>query len=100
MTILLDGTVTGDTTSNEITGKGGQVVVVVRGNLDSGTIAIQGASSNDSLDRFAAFTNASALATNTTLVLDYIPVGLRLRAVLTGSTTPTDVFVEIIGSAA
>jgi len=93
MTVLLDN-VNADTTSSEIEFQGGSRVIVVRGDdFGGGTVAIEVKSNNDS--RFLAVEDASFTADGDKILDSTVP-GLTFRAVLSGSTSPSNVFAELI----
>jgi hypothetical protein len=95
MTVLLNE-VDVDTTSSEFRSRGGPALVVVRGDsFGTGTVNIELATDADPQSRFALFPGG-AFTANGSLTLDYLPVGTRIRADLTGSSAANDVFVEIL----
>ena len=93
MTVLLDN-VNVDTTSDEEKSDGGNRVLVVRAdNFGGGNVQIQVRSNNDS--RFLLVTGAS-FATDDTKILNSTKSGLTYRAVLSGSSGASNVFVELV----
>ncbi len=96
MPILLDN-VSVDTVSANFSGRGGSHIVIIRGDdFGGGTVDIQIASVNDNVagPRFAVIEDASFTA-NGSFKLDYLPSGYLIRAELSGSTSPVNVFVEV-----
>lgn len=96
MTVLLDNVsadVSDPPAGDIFTSKGGPAVINVRGdNFGGGTVTIQNKTPNDS--RFAAVTNGTFTADGS-LVLDLLPNNTEIRAILSGSTTPSNVFADI-----
>ena len=93
MIILLDN-VNADTISDEEPFLGGSRVIIVRGDdFGGGTVDIEVRSNNDS--RFLAIEDASFTADGNKIVDCTIP-GLTFRAVLSGATSPVNVFAELI----
>jgi len=93
MTKLLDN-VNADETSDPVKFGGGSKVIVVRGDdFGGGTVNIEQRSSSDSGERFATI---SSFISNGTKILASVTPGLITRAVLTGATSPSNVFVELI----
>lgn len=98
MTILLDNVdvdVTAPTTI--FVSKGGPAVINVRANNFGGaTVEIQTATVQDGLTRFVTLTSGSFTAA-ASVKLDYLPNGISVQAIVTGTTGPTDgVFVDIL----
>lgn len=81
--------------------RGGPGVVIVRGDdYGGGTVNIEMASVNDinssgGVPRWAVLTDG-AFTTNGQVKIDYLAVGTLIRAVLTGSTSPDDIYVELL----
>lgn len=93
--ILLDN-VSVDTTSAVYTSTGGTVVVNVRGDdFGGGSVAIEAASANDVGNRYVVLTDG-LLTAGSTLKIDYVPSGLKIRAALSASTGASNVFVDIL----
>lgn len=96
MTILLNNVdIAG--TSAEFTSTGGSAIINVRADdFDGGTVEIQVASSQDSLNRFVALENGIFTA-DASVKIDYLPLGLRLIAELISPGASTDnVFCDIL----
>jgi len=96
MTILLDN-VSANTTSDEVEGIGGSVIVNVRADdFDGGTVEIQMASLQDSGDRFATLPGGTIMA-EASIKIDYFPLGSKLRADLTGAGgSASNIFCDIL----
>ncbi len=95
MPILLNN-VSVDTTSDTFESLGGVAIVNVRGdNYGGGSVLIEAATVNDSATRFVTLPNGTFTADGT-VKLDYLPQGALIRARLDSSTTPTNVFVDIL----
>jgi hypothetical protein len=93
--ILLNN-VAANTTSTGVASRGGKFVAIIRGDsYGGGTVNIQVASANDPGLRYATL-SAGAFTANGQLNLDFLPVGLLVRAEFTGATAPSNVFVEIM----
>lgn len=91
--ILLDN-VDADETSEEKTFGGGTKVIVVRADdFGGGEVNIQQRVSNDSLARFATI---ATFTSNGQKILESVKSGIFTRAVLTGSTSPINVFAALI----
>ena len=96
-----------DIVSQNFVSNGGEAVVNVRGDdFATATVSIQMASANDlSLNnpspgepRFINLTNGE-LTDNATVKLDYLPSGILVRVVVTGSTSqtpPVNLFADIL----
>ena len=98
MTILLDNVGVDVTDPTEIfESAGGPAVIHVRANDYGGaTVEIQSASGQDTTVRWATLTSGTITADDT-VKLDYLPNGMKIRAIVTGTTGPTDgVFVDIV----
>ncbi len=92
-TILLDN-VNADTTSDTFTFNQPSAILVVRADdYDSGTVTLEVASTSD--NRFTVLDDATFTADGTKKIDLTIP-GLEYRAVLSGSTSPVNVKVEMI----
>lgn len=76
---------------------GGSAVINIRAtNYGGATVEIQISSPNDTLGRFATLTSGSFTA-DASVKLDYLPVGLSVRTIVTGTTgTTNSVFVDIL----
>lgn len=98
MTILLNN-VSVDVTdpATIFVSKGGSAVVNVRANNYGGaTVEIQTSTVEDSSTRWATLSSGTFTA-DASVKLDYIPNGISVRAIVTGTTGPTDgVFVDIL----
>jgi len=96
MTILLNN-VSANTTSDEFEGDGSSAIVNIRADdFDGGTIEIQTASTQDPLDRFVALASGVFTA-NASIKIDYLPVGVKLRADLTGAGgSASNIFCDIL----
>lgn len=101
MNVVLLNNVSTDTTSAAVAKRGGPGVVIVRGDdFGSGTVNIEMASVNDTdssggVPRWAVLTDG-AFTANGQVKIDYLAVGTLIRAVLTGSGSPDDVYVELL----
>ena len=96
--ILLDNVDTDITDPADIfVSQGGSAVVNVRANVFGGaTVEVQTKTIEDGLDRWATLTSGTFTA-DASVKLDYIPNGISVRAIITGTTGPTDgVFVDIL----
>ena len=98
MTILLNN-VSVDVTdpSTIFVSKGGPAVVNVRANDFGGaTVEIQTATIQDGLTRFTTLASGSFTAA-ASVKLDYLPNGVSVRAIVTGTTGTSDgIFVDIL----
>jgi len=95
MTILLDN-VGADTVGDTFPFKGGPAIIFVRAdNYDGGTVSVEIASQNDTAVRFDVLTDG-AFIIDGTVKIDYLANGSLLRAVLTGATSPENVFVDVL----
>ena len=95
MTVLLNN-VDADEVSAEVEFGGGSKVIVVRADdFGGGIVAIEVKSKSDSGNRFLVLANGSFTA-NGDLILDSTKSGLTFRAVLSGATSPSNVFVELV----
>lgn len=93
--VLLNN-VSADVTSDTFKSTGGIAVINVRADsYGGGTLTIEAASSNDSAQRFVVLTNGT-ITTDATVKVDYLPSGLIIRAVLTGSAGASNVFVDVL----
>ena len=96
--ILLDN-VGSNSISSTFKSAGGKAVVNVRANdFGGGTVTIEQASANDSLNRFLTLENGS-FDTSTgggSINLDYLPSGVLIRAQLASSSGASNVFVDIL----
>ncbi len=93
--ILLDN-VSVDTTSGPYVSKGGKAVAIIRGdNYGGGEVLIQAASASDPGERYSTLVNGT-LSGDAMVLLDYIPVGVFIRALLSESSGASNVFVEIL----
>lgn len=98
MTILLDNVSTDVSDPSEIfVSKGGSAVVNVRAsNYGGATIEIQTTTVQDGLDRWATLTDGSFTA-DRSVKLNYLPNGMSVRAIVSGTTGPSDgIFVDIL----
>ncbi len=94
MTILLDN-VSVDTDGTPVKFNGGPGVIYVRGdNFGGGTVDIQIATGDDSALRFGVLADGSFTGEGT-VKIDYLATGSRLKAVLSGSTGASNVFVAV-----
>lgn len=99
--ILLDK-VNADAVSAVVTTLGGFMNIIVRSgdsttsDLGGGTVAIEISSPSDGLNRFRAMPNG-AFTDDTTKSGIFITQGMKVRASLTGSSSPINVTVEIRG---
>ena len=87
-----------DDISSSFTANGGIYTVNVRAdNFGGGTVLIQTASKNDpnGTPRYSTLVNGS-FTVNGSIALDPLAPGTLVRAVLQGSSSPSNVFVEII----
>lgn len=92
--MILLNNVNVDTTSDPAEFGGGSKVIVVRGDdFGGGTVTIEVRSNNDS--RFLVIEDASFTADGNK-ILDSTVSGLTFRAVLSGATSPSNVFVELV----
>lgn len=96
MTILLNNVNT-DQTSAEFESRGGSAIVNVRAdNFDGATLGIQMASDQDPLDRFITLLNGS-FTDNSSIKMDYLPQGVKLRVNLTGAGgSASNIFCDIL----
>lgn len=95
MTVLLNN-VNANVTSNPDPTDGGKRVIVVRAdNFGGGTVEIQGKSNNDPNARFLLIPGAS-FTSGDTKILDGAKSGMTYRAVLSGSSGASNVFVELV----
>lgn len=96
---ILFNNISADDTSDTFKTTGGSAIVNIRGTLGTGTMEIQVASPNDPdapTFRFVVLPDGSHTAP-TTFKVDYLPTGMLLRAVLTGSVvSASDVFVDVL----
>lgn len=93
---ILFNQIVADDTSDNFESKGGVAEIIVRADdYGGGTITIQIASRNDPDERFDPLTNGVFTA-NASVKLDYLPVGILIRAVLADSSSAEAVFVEIL----
>lgn len=98
MTILLNNVDTDITDPATVfVSRGGPAVINVRANNFGGaTVEIQTATIQDALTRFTTLSSGSFTAASS-VKLDYLPNGVTVRAIITGTTGPTDgVFVDIL----
>ncbi len=100
MTILLNNVavdVTDPPAADIFVSKGGPAVVNVRANdFASATVEIQTASVQDGLTRWATLTSGSFTAA-ASVKLDYLPNGISVRAIVTGTTGSSDgIFADIL----
>ena len=100
MTILLNNVstdVTDPPASDIFVSKGGIAVVNIRADDFGGaTVEIQTKSINDSLDRFATLANGAITAASS-VKLDYLPNGISVRAIVTGTGGSSDnIFADIL----
>lgn len=77
--------------------KGGPAVINVRANDFGGaTVEIQTATIQDALTRWATLTSGSFTAASS-IKLDYVPNGQKIRAIVTGTTGSSDgIFVDLL----
>ena len=96
MTILLNN-VSVNTTSAEFLSEGGSAIINIRADdFDGASLAIETASDNDSLDRFVVLPSGT-FTIDSSVKIDYLPQGVKLRADLTGAGGSTsNVFVDIL----
>lgn len=93
--ILLNN-VSADATSDAYESQGGEAVVNVRASsYGGGTVNIQAASPNQGTPDYVTLDEGSFTADGTKGIL-FLPRGMLIRAVLTGSTSPSNVFVDIL----
>jgi len=96
MSGILLNNVNVDTTSGPLKTDGGNKVIVVRGDdFGGGTVEIQVKSNNDSENRFLTLDNGS-FTVDGTLLLSATKSGLTYRAVLSGATSPVNIFAELV----
>ncbi len=96
--ILLDNVDTDVTSPASIfASPGGSAVVNVRATVFGGaTVEIQTLTSNDNLVRWFTLPSGT-ITTDVSVKLDYLPLGVSVRAIVTGTTGSTDnVFVDIL----
>jgi hypothetical protein len=95
MILILNSDV--DVTSAIFVANGGPYLINVRGDVFDGAIVeIQTASPNDTAERFATLSNGT-LTFATSIKLDYLPQGTKLRVDLNSTGASTDnIFVDIL----
>ena len=96
--ILLNNVNTDVTSPTDIfVSNGGSAVVNVRAtDFGGATVEIQTMTIQDSLVRWAALTSGT-FTLDASVKLDYLPNGISVRAIVTGTTGSTDsVFVDIL----
>ncbi len=83
-----------DTTSSEVRFGGGSKVLIVRAdNFGGGTVTLEGKSSNDSANRFASI---QEFTEDGTVKIQSTGPSFVFRAVLSGSSGASNVYVELI----
>ena len=100
MTILLDNVdadVTNPPAADIFVSRGGPAVVNIRADdFGLATVEVQTASPNDIFSRFLTLPNG-AFSAGSTLKLDYLPSGISVRAIVTGTTGSSDnIFADIL----
>lgn len=100
MSILLNNVstdVTSPPAADIFVSKGGLAVINIRATAFGGaTVEIQIASTNDILTRFATLSGGSFTA-DASITLNYLPLGVSVRAIVTGTTGPSDaIFADIL----
>ena len=100
MTILLDNVSTDVTTpdvANIFISRGGSAIVNIRANDFGGaTVEIQVKSIQDTVSRWATLASGTFTAA-ASVKLDYVPAGLSVRAIVTGTTGSSDgIFADIL----
>lgn len=75
---------------------GGTAIANIRGDdFGGGAVELQVVSRNDPSARWALLVDGS-FTQSATVRLDYLPVGLRLRAIFAGSAGASNVFVDVL----
>ena len=100
MTILLNNVntdVTDPPAADIFVSQGGPGLIHVRANDFGGaTVEVQTSSTEDSLTRWATLTSGTFTG-DSTVKTDYLPSGVSLRAIVTGTTGSSDgIFVDIL----
>ena len=94
--MILFNNINSDETSEIFTFQGGSALVIVRADdFGGGTVTLETRSKNDTGGRFEEI--ASFTGDSTEKIFSIVP-GLDFRVVLAGSTSPSNVFVETVGS--
>ena len=102
MALLLDK-ISADATSEIVRSSGGYVNIFVRSGdsttpeLGGGAVTIEAATVDDDLERFRVLENGTFITDDTKTGI-YLQAGIRLRAKLTGSTSPVNVTVDMLGN--
>lgn len=100
MTILLNNVstdVTDPPAADILVSRGGPAVINIRADdFGTATVEIQTKSSNDSLNRYATLPNGTHTA-ETSFKLDFLPIGVSVRAIVTNTNGSSDnIFADIL----
>lgn len=94
--ILLNNVSADSETTNPYVSRDGPAIINIRADdYGSGTVNIKIASQNDSSERYETMENGSFTA-DASKAVKHLPAKCLIKAELTGSTSPSNVFVDIL----